>query len=67
MTQEAPAPLYCPRCGGLMYKPAGSLYYWHTTSYHPPCNITNIANIPVTKVHSETSPGQQKQAGKPDA
>ncbi len=21
--QDAPAPFYCPRCGGLMYKPQG--------------------------------------------
>jgi len=33
----------CPRCGGAMYKPAGSSLYWHATHDHPPCSITNIA------------------------
>ncbi len=33
----------CPRCGGLMAKPAGSNLYWHTDNKHPRCDITNIA------------------------
>jgi hypothetical protein len=43
--QDVPASLRCPRCGGPMYKPAGSPFYWHATTNHPPCNITNIAEI----------------------
>jgi len=37
-----PVQLYCPRCSGLMYKPAGSTLYWHTDNNHPRCDITNI-------------------------
>lgn len=33
---------HCPRCGGLMYKPAGSTLYWHADNNHPRCSITNI-------------------------
>lgn len=44
--QEGPAPFNCPRCGGPMYKPAGSSFYWHATSNHPPCSITNVAGLP---------------------
>jgi hypothetical protein len=36
------APLRCPRCGGLMRKPAGSTLYWHADNDHPRCDITNI-------------------------
>lgn len=32
----------CPRCGGPMQKPAGSLLYWHADNNHPRCDITNI-------------------------
>lgn len=42
MGQEQPAPFYCPRCGGKMYKPAGSTLYWHADNNHPACEITNI-------------------------
>ena len=35
-------PRRCPRCGGLMQKPAGSLLYWHADNNHPRCDITNI-------------------------
>jgi ssDNA-binding Zn-finger/Zn-ribbon topoisomerase 1 len=44
MTQghEKLAPLHCPRCGGLMRKPAGSTLYWHVDNNHPRCDITNI-------------------------
>jgi hypothetical protein len=37
---------YCPRCGGEMFKPAGSQFYWHASSNHRPCSITNIADLP---------------------
>ncbi|MEO7021693.1 MAG: hypothetical protein ABI234_16185 [Ktedonobacteraceae bacterium] len=40
--QGKPAPLHCPRCGGLMHKSAGSTLYWHADSNHPRCDITNI-------------------------
>ncbi|GCE13291.1 hypothetical protein [Tengunoibacter tsumagoiensis] len=41
--QDQATPFYCPRCGGLMYKPTGSTFYWHANSNHPRCTITNIA------------------------
>nr|BBH95384.1 hypothetical protein KTA_35830 [Thermogemmatispora argillosa] len=41
--QENETPRRCPRCGGLLYKPLGSSFYWHADSNHPPCDITNIA------------------------
>ena len=34
----------CPRCGGLMKKPAGSPFFWHAESNHPRCDITNIVD-----------------------
>jgi ssDNA-binding Zn-finger/Zn-ribbon topoisomerase 1 len=40
--QRKPAPLHCPRCGGLMRKPTGSNLYWHADNNHPRCDITNI-------------------------
>lgn len=40
--QREPKPLHCPRCGGLMRKPAGSTLYWHADNNHPRCDITNI-------------------------
>lgn len=42
--QGEPAPLRCPRCGGLMRKPAGSTLYWHADNNHPRCDITNIVD-----------------------
>jgi hypothetical protein len=42
--QAQSSSLYCPRCGSLMYKPAGSSFYWHAENNHPPCTITNIAH-----------------------
>jgi hypothetical protein len=44
--QDQPVPFSCPRCGGPMYKPAGSSFYWHATNNHPRCDITNIADVP---------------------
>lgn len=41
-SQEKPAQLHCPRCGGPMRKPAGSTLYWHVDNNHPRCDITNI-------------------------
>ncbi|MBO0777563.1 MAG: hypothetical protein J2P37_01935 [Ktedonobacteraceae bacterium] len=54
--QDVPESPRCPRCGGLMYRPAGSPFYWHATSDHPPCNITNIAEIPGTARIEEARP-----------
>ncbi|QBD81911.1 hypothetical protein EPA93_40425 [Ktedonosporobacter rubrisoli] len=55
MGQDLPAPR-CPRCGGRMYRPVGSAFYWHADNNHPPCEITNIAEIPdvapVTENHT---------------
>lgn len=44
MGQDQPAPFYCPRCGGLMQKLAGSNFYWHADNNHPACEITNLAD-----------------------
>jgi ssDNA-binding Zn-finger/Zn-ribbon topoisomerase 1 len=48
MTQahEEPVPRRCPRCGGLMLKPAGSALYWHADNNHPRCDITNLVDAP---------------------
>jgi len=37
----------CPVCGGLMTRPAGSSFYWHTDRNHPRCAITNIGEPPL--------------------
>jgi hypothetical protein len=52
MTQahEEPVPRYCPRCGGLMLKPAGSTLYWHADNNHPRCDITNLVDAPAVVV-----------------
>ncbi len=34
----------CPRCGGLMKKPANSSFFWHAENNHPRCDITNIVD-----------------------
>ncbi|HZO76157.1 MAG TPA: hypothetical protein VFB60_28430 [Ktedonobacteraceae bacterium] len=65
--QEGTAPFFCPRCGGPMYKPAGSSFYWHATGNHPPCSITNVAEVlkieePAPEDTSEEQPkGQPKK------
>jgi hypothetical protein len=41
-------PFRCPRCGGLMLKPAGSNLYWHADNNHPRCEITNIVDVSLT-------------------
>lgn len=45
MDQSGSTPFYCPRCGGRMYKPAGSSFYWHADNNHPRCDITNVADV----------------------
>jgi hypothetical protein len=60
----------CPRCGGLMHKPAGSILYWHTNRNHPRCDITNIIEtlleIPIKtekagESPSDPTPGRHKK------
>lgn len=51
--QREPAPLRCPRCGGLMRKPAGSTLYWHVDNNHPRCDITNIVETALEVKTSE--------------
>ncbi|MDQ2904733.1 MAG: hypothetical protein ABI456_13995 [Ktedonobacteraceae bacterium] len=41
--QDVAIPYLCPRCGGRLYKPTGSSFYWHADNNHPRCDITNIA------------------------
>lgn len=43
--QDQVSPVHCPRCGGAMYKPAGSRFYWHLDGNHPRCTITNIVDV----------------------
>jgi hypothetical protein len=45
MGQSVSTPFYCPRCGGQMYKPAESSFYWHADNNHPRCDITNVADV----------------------
>ncbi len=40
--QREVAAFHCPRCGGLMHRPAGGTLYWHVDNNHPRCDITNI-------------------------
>lgn len=63
---EDPAPFYCPRCRGRMYKPSGSLYYWHADSNHPRCTITNIAEASLLAANSDAE-GDGKGEAKADA
>jgi hypothetical protein len=66
MGQNAPVSFPCPRCGGLMSKPAGSTFYWHTTTNHPPCSITSVVEFPehfsvdVPPVEDSSGPLQSK-------
>ncbi len=63
--QEGAAPFYCPRCGGPMYKPAGSPFYWHATSNHPPCSITNIADVPKSEESAPEDSLEDQSKGQP--
>lgn len=62
--------LHCPRCGGLMRKPAGSTLYWHADNNHPRCDITNIVET-VLEIRPDTpaeplppSPKSKNRRGK---
>lgn len=50
----------CPRCGGPMYKPANSKYFWHASNNHPPCSITNVAEMPAKTPTTEGSTEETK-------
>jgi ssDNA-binding Zn-finger/Zn-ribbon topoisomerase 1 len=67
-SQGETAPRYCPRCGGLMRKPAGSKLYWHVDNNHPRCDITNIVEtlleIRDTEVPEPPAKDTQKQLDK---
>lgn len=49
---------HCPRCGGLMQKPAGSLLYWHADYNHPRCDITNIVDASFTTPPVDEPPNE---------
>ena len=51
-------PRRCPRCGGLMQKPAGSSLYWHADNNHPRCDITNIVDSPLAMQSNNESPNE---------
>lgn len=53
--QDLSTPVYCPRCGGTLYKPSGSSLYWHANHNHPRCDITNLA-MPETAGSSVDEP-----------
>jgi ssDNA-binding Zn-finger/Zn-ribbon topoisomerase 1 len=53
--QGEPVQLRCPRCGGLMRKPAGSTLYWHADTNHPRCDITNIVETVLEAQPTEVS------------
>jgi len=57
-------PRRCPRCGGLMVKPAGSSFYWHAETNHSRCDITNLADPPLVVQAVEESPRNGPPKGK---
>jgi hypothetical protein len=59
--RDAPAPFYCPRCGGLIFKPQGSNFYWHADNNHPPCEITNIAELSSSRPARNDNPEKPSQ------
>ncbi len=62
--QDMSMSFFCPRCGGPMYKPSGSPFYWHATNNHSPCSITNIADVlAVVPMTNDTSSKLPKPKG----
>lgn len=61
--QGEPALRRCPRCGGLMARPAGSLLYWHADNNHPRCDITNIVDLAGTLPDSTETVETKPQGG----
>lgn len=55
----------CPRCGGLMKKPANSLFFWHAENNHSRCDITNIVDTAPLAV--QTKDGANDVASVPSA
>ncbi|HAE83890.1 MAG TPA: hypothetical protein DDW33_11730 [Ktedonobacter sp.] len=67
--QRELTPRRCPRCSGLMAKPAGSPYYWHADYNHPPCEITNVIDPPlavqtVEEITEQETPPKRKHPKK---
>lgn len=62
--QGTPAPLHCPRCGGLMRKATGSTLYWHADNNHPRCDITNVVE-PASEVQLATDATPISEPSKP--
>lgn len=54
--QEEVRTRHCPRCGGLMKKPANSLFFWHAENNHPRCDITNIVDTAPLVVQTKDVP-----------
>jgi hypothetical protein len=57
-------PRRCPRCGGLMQKPAGSSLYWHADNNHPRCDITNIVDTSLAVQSSDESPSEPPKSNR---
>ena len=64
MAEGQGEPIRCPRCGGLMVKPAGSPFYWHADNNHPRCDITNIVDPALTVQTPEEPPPKEPPKGK---
>ena len=60
--QDQSTPVSCPRCGGLMYRPAGSSFYWHADNNHPRCDITNIAIDTLNAMRAADEPPDEPPA-----
>ncbi len=54
----------CPRCGGLMRKPPGSLLYWHADNNHPRCDITNIVEASLVTQPSDEPPNKPPEGSR---
>lgn len=54
----------CPRCGGLMRKPPGSLLYWHADNNHPRCDITNIVEASLVTQPGEEPPNKSPEGNR---
>ncbi len=55
----------CPRCGGLMRKPSGSLLYWHADNNHPRCDITNIVESSLIVQPGDEVPDEPSKGNRP--
>jgi hypothetical protein len=66
-SQQTVPPRHCPRCGGLMSKPAGSSLYWHADNNHPRCDITNIVDASFTTETDASDTQSQTDTSKGNA